>query len=114
MRSTGELPKSWAISGPGGQAAAPGRTRFEQAGHTPVGGGRLHHGERGVHRRALRQGGALAPALALLGHDPHEEERPHPVHAGGRADVLAERESTRTSSTPVSFIAAPCAPTLPP
>ena len=46
----------------------------------------------GIDRGALGQGGALAPALALLGDDPHEEQRPHPVHAGGGADVLAERE----------------------
>ena len=57
-----------------------------------------------VDRGALGQGGALAPALAVVGDDPHEEQRAHPVHAGGGPDVARGTGGRpRTSSTPVEL-----------
>ena len=76
----------------GGELTAPGRRRFVQAGHAQVHRRPLHRRQGRIDGRALLQGGALAPALAFLGDDPDEEQRTHPVHAGGGADGLTERE----------------------
>lgn len=75
-----------------GQLTAPGGRGLEQAAYAEIHRRLLHGRQGGIDRRALGEGGTLAPALALLGHDPHEEEGAHPVHAGGGADGVAERE----------------------
>ena len=92
MRSTGALPKSCATSAASGRWPPRAARGPAEAGHAPLDGRLLHLRQRGIDRGALGEGGALAPALALLGHDPDEEQRADPVHAGGGADVLAERD----------------------
>ena len=92
IRSTGALPKSWATSAALGSSTAPGRAGLDQAGHALLRRGLLHVRQRRIDRGALGEGGALAPALAFLGDDPDEQQRPHAVHARGGADGLAERE----------------------
>ena len=92
MRSTAVLPKSCATSTPLGRCPPRRPGGPVQAGHPEVGRRPLDLLQCGVDRRAPVEGGALAPALALLGHHPHEEQRAGPVHAGGGADVAAEGE----------------------
>ena len=92
MRSTGVPPKSWATSAVVG-SSPPRAARPRAGGGTPRSSAACSTRCEGrVDRRALGEGGALAPALGLLGDHPHEEQGADPVHAGGGADGLAERE----------------------
>ena len=75
-----------------GELTAPGGRRFVQAGHAQLDRRLIHRPQGWIDGGALLQRGALAPALAVLGDDPDEEQRAQPVHAGGGADGLAERE----------------------
>ncbi len=86
----GRAPEELRHLRPAGEMPSPRVGRPLEARHPAVGRRPLDLGQRGVHRCAPFEGGALAPALALLGHHPDEEQRPGPVHAGGGADVVTE------------------------
>ena len=76
----------------GGEVTAPGGRRLPQAGHAQLRRCPLHRRQGRIDGRAGLQGGAFSPTLALLGDDSDEEQRAHPVHAGGGSDGLTERE----------------------
>ena len=93
MRSTGELAEELRHLGPGGQVPAPGRRGARTGGARPASAAACSTSSSGgIDGGALGQRGALAPPLALLGDHAHEEQRAHAVHAGGGADLLAERD----------------------
>ena len=74
------------------QMPAPGGARPPQPGHAPIGGCSLDVVERGIDRRGVTEGGALAPSLALLSDDAHEQQRALAMHTCGGADTGAERQ----------------------
>ena len=92
IRSTGRPAEELGHARRSGKLTAPGRGRFVQAGHAQLHRRPLHRRQGRIDGGAVLQGGTLAPALAVLGDDPDEEQRTQPVHAGGGADGLTERE----------------------
>ncbi len=88
----GRAPEELRHLRPAGEMPSPRAGRPLEARHPAVGRRPLDLGQRGVHRCAPFEGGALPPALAVLGHHPDEEQRSGPVHAGGGADVVTEGE----------------------
>ena len=87
-----ELPKSWGTSAAVGSCPPRAALASRRRGTPRSAAACSTVIERRVDGGALGQRGALAPPLALLADDAHEEQRPHAVHAGGGADGLPERD----------------------
>ena len=92
IRSTGELPNSCATPAAGGSSPPRAAVASQRRGTPRSTAACCTAGEGRIHGGAVGQRAALAPPLGLVGHDADEEQRAHPVGAGGGADGLAERE----------------------